>query len=53
VTASPFEIVDDRIRHIWAVRNPEKLGPWFGLRLDADLLSRAAESPADESSVRR
>jgi RNA polymerase sigma factor (sigma-70 family) len=53
VTVYSFEIVDDRIRHIWAVRNPEKLGPWLGLRLDADLLSRAAESPADESSVRR
>ncbi|WP_405084338.1 RNA polymerase sigma factor SigJ [Microbispora sp. NBC_01389] len=23
-----FDVVDDRIRHIWAVRNPEKLHPW-------------------------
>ncbi|WP_406224228.1 RNA polymerase sigma factor SigJ [Streptomyces canus] len=27
-TVFAFEIVDDRIRHIWAVRNPEKLRPW-------------------------
>ncbi|MFF3986194.1 hypothetical protein ACWDFR_40855 [Streptomyces sp. 900105755] len=26
-----LEIADDLIRHIWAVRNPEKLRPWrFG-----------------------
>jgi hypothetical protein len=23
-----FEIADDRITRIWAIRNPEKLGPW-------------------------
>lgn len=23
-----FEVVGDRIKHIWAVRNPEKLRPW-------------------------
>ncbi|MFI6322608.1 RNA polymerase sigma factor SigJ [Nonomuraea sp. NPDC050556] len=23
-----FDVVDDRIKHIWAVRNPEKLRPW-------------------------
>jgi RNA polymerase sigma-70 factor, ECF subfamily len=23
-----FDIADDRIKHIWAVRNPEKLRPW-------------------------
>jgi RNA polymerase sigma factor (sigma-70 family) len=23
-----FDIVDEKIRHIWAVRNPEKLRPW-------------------------
>ncbi|WP_369145842.1 RNA polymerase sigma factor SigJ [Streptomyces sp. R44] len=28
VTVFAFEIADDRIRHIWAVRNPEKLRPW-------------------------
>jgi RNA polymerase sigma-70 factor (ECF subfamily) len=28
VTVFAFEIVGDRIRHIWAVRNPEKLRPW-------------------------
>ncbi|NNN34889.1 RNA polymerase sigma factor SigJ [Streptomyces sp. S3(2020)] len=27
-TVFAFEIVDHRIRHIWAVRNPEKLRPW-------------------------
>lgn len=28
VTVMAFDIVGDRIRHIWAVRNPDKLGPW-------------------------
>jgi RNA polymerase sigma-70 factor (ECF subfamily) len=28
VTVFAFEIVDDRIKNIWAVRNPEKLRPW-------------------------
>ncbi|WP_329203825.1 RNA polymerase sigma factor SigJ [Streptomyces sp. NBC_00683] len=28
VTVFAFEITGDRIRHIWAVRNPEKLHPW-------------------------
>jgi hypothetical protein len=28
-TVFAFEIVGDRIRHIWAVRNPEKLRPWL------------------------
>jgi RNA polymerase sigma-70 factor (ECF subfamily) len=23
-----FDVADDRITHIWAVRNPEKLRPW-------------------------
>jgi RNA polymerase sigma-70 factor, ECF subfamily len=23
-----FDIADGRIRHIWAVRNPDKLRPW-------------------------
>jgi RNA polymerase sigma-70 factor, ECF subfamily len=27
-TVFGFEIAADRIRHIWAVRNPEKLRPW-------------------------
>ncbi|MGW0819241.1 RNA polymerase sigma factor SigJ [Streptomyces viridiviolaceus] len=27
-TVFAFEITGDRIRHIWAVRNPEKLRPW-------------------------
>ncbi|MBB4761730.1 RNA polymerase sigma factor SigJ [Amorphoplanes digitatis] len=30
VTVFSFEIVDDRIKHIWAVRNPDKLRPWTG-----------------------
>ncbi len=30
-TVFAFEVAGDRIRHIWAVRNPEKLRPWrFG-----------------------
>jgi RNA polymerase sigma factor (sigma-70 family) len=29
VTVMAFDIADDRIRHIWAIRNPEKLRPWL------------------------
>jgi RNA polymerase sigma-70 factor (ECF subfamily) len=28
VTVMAFDVSDDRITHIWAVRNPEKLRPW-------------------------
>ena len=28
VTVFAFDIAGDRIQHIWAVRNPEKLRPW-------------------------
>ena len=28
VTVFAFEVVGDRIKHIWVVRNPEKLRPW-------------------------
>jgi RNA polymerase sigma-70 factor (ECF subfamily) len=28
LTVFAFEIAGDRIKHIWAVRNPEKLRPW-------------------------
>jgi len=28
VTVFAFDIADGRIRHIWAVRNPDKLRPW-------------------------
>lgn len=28
VTVMAFEVADDRIQRIWAVRNPEKLQPW-------------------------
>ncbi|MFI7065749.1 RNA polymerase sigma factor SigJ [Kribbella sp. NPDC050124] len=28
VTVIAFDIADDQIKHIWAVRNPEKLRPW-------------------------
>jgi RNA polymerase sigma-70 factor (ECF subfamily) len=28
VTVFAFDIAGDRIRHIWAMRNPEKLRPW-------------------------
>ncbi len=30
VTVYAFEITDDRIKHIWAVRNPDKLRSWTG-----------------------
>jgi RNA polymerase sigma-70 factor (ECF subfamily) len=29
VAVVAIEVVDGRIKHIWAVRNPEKLGPWL------------------------
>ena len=28
VVVVAFEIGDERITHVWAVRNPEKLRPW-------------------------
>ena len=28
VTVFAFEVADDRIKRIWAIRNPEKLRPW-------------------------
>jgi RNA polymerase sigma-70 factor (ECF subfamily) len=28
VTVMAFDVAGDRIRHIWSVRNPDKLGPW-------------------------
>ncbi|MFI7055093.1 nuclear transport factor 2 family protein, partial [Streptosporangium canum] len=28
VSVYAFEVADDRITHIWAVRNPDKLRPW-------------------------
>ncbi|MFE2558115.1 RNA polymerase sigma factor SigJ [Streptomyces sp. NPDC059352] len=28
MTVAAFGLAEDRITHIWAVRNPEKLGPW-------------------------
>jgi RNA polymerase sigma-70 factor (ECF subfamily) len=28
VTVAAFDVPGDRIKHIWAVRNPEKLWPW-------------------------
>jgi hypothetical protein len=28
VTVFAFDVVADRIKHIWAVRNPEKLRSW-------------------------
>jgi RNA polymerase sigma-70 factor (ECF subfamily) len=30
VSVLAFDIVGDRIKHIWAVLNPEKLRPWTG-----------------------
>jgi RNA polymerase sigma-70 factor, ECF subfamily len=31
VTVFAFEVAGDRITHIWAVRNPDKLRPWTAL----------------------
>jgi RNA polymerase sigma-70 factor (ECF subfamily) len=28
VTVFAFEVAGDRIKHIWAVCNPDKLRPW-------------------------
>jgi RNA polymerase sigma-70 factor (ECF subfamily) len=28
VTVFAFDVADNRIRHIWVVRNPEKLNRW-------------------------
>jgi RNA polymerase sigma-70 factor (ECF subfamily) len=28
-TVLAFDLAADRIKHIWAVRNPEKLRPWI------------------------
>jgi len=28
VAVIAFDVADDRIKHVWAVRNPEKLRPW-------------------------
>jgi hypothetical protein len=28
VTVFAFEVADERIARIWAVRNPDKLRPW-------------------------
>ena len=28
VTVFAFDVAGDRIKHIWAIRNPEKLRPW-------------------------
>jgi RNA polymerase sigma-70 factor (ECF subfamily) len=31
VTVMAFDVAGDRIRHIWAVRNPDKLRPWTAM----------------------
>jgi len=28
VTVFAFQVADDQITHIWAIRNPDKLRPW-------------------------
>ncbi|MBA3293042.1 MAG: RNA polymerase sigma factor SigJ [Geodermatophilaceae bacterium] len=30
VAVIAFDVADDRIKHVWAVRNPDKLRPWTG-----------------------
>jgi RNA polymerase sigma-70 factor (ECF subfamily) len=29
IVVMAFEIVDDRVKNIWAVRNPQKLRAWM------------------------
>jgi len=29
VTVFAFDVADDRIKHIWVIRNPDKLRPWM------------------------
>jgi hypothetical protein len=29
VAVYAFDVSDDRIKHIWAIRNPDKLRPWM------------------------
>ena len=42
-----FEVVGERIKHIWAVRNPEKLRPWTsGLTRVSVPSGPAASSPS-------
>ena len=41
VTVFAFQLVGDRITHIWAVRNPEKLRPWTA----AGRVRRTSRSP--------
>ncbi|MFK0049140.1 RNA polymerase sigma factor SigJ [Streptomyces sp. NPDC090741] len=38
VTVAAFDLAADRITHIWAVRNPEKLRAWNGDRADGAAL---------------
>ncbi len=35
-TVFAFEVTDDRISRIWAIRNPVKLGPWLAAAGQAD-----------------
>ncbi|MEU3271372.1 RNA polymerase sigma factor SigJ [Saccharomonospora sp. NPDC006951] len=46
VTVFAFDIADEKIRHIWAVRNPEKLRPWATASLGAHT------SPREEACLR-
>lgn len=32
VTVFAFDVADDRIRHIWVIRSPDKLRPWASVR---------------------
>ncbi|MEV4410695.1 RNA polymerase sigma factor SigJ [Catellatospora sp. NPDC049609] len=34
VAVFAFDVADGRVRHVWAVRNPEKLRPWIADRPD-------------------
>ena len=44
VTVFAFHIAGDRVKHIWAIRNPEKLRLWTGLLL-ADVGQALAQLP--------
>jgi len=36
VTVMAFNIVDGQIKHLWAVRNPDKLRSWPGVAIVGD-----------------
>jgi RNA polymerase sigma-70 factor (ECF subfamily) len=39
VTVAAFDVAGDRIKHVWAVRNPDKLRPWTAGQQRSEALS--------------